>query len=329
VKRARRVAGSACTTLALFAASATAAADPTPVEIELEYRAPGECPDRQALESRVRARSERVRIGTSAAPERSFDVRVEPSWHARIQVRDRDGQTSTREIEGETCREVVEAAALIVAVLADPEAATEPQLAEPVAAASPAAPPSTRPLPARPEPSAPWPFRFAFGIGLSLETAPAPDPVLAPRPFVALERRARDGLRPSLRASVARGKSGSIPTPAGIAELSWTSARLEGCAGLGGDDGPRADGCALFDLGTLHGRGFQTNSPTDQTVLWLAPGALGRVGYGLDDLFRIELHGGLVFPLRRYRFFFGPDETAHQVPELGLTAGLGIAVLLP
>jgi hypothetical protein len=287
------------------------------VQIALVYEAPADCPSQAELAQQIAARSQRIQIGEG----RHFQVTITPSWQARIAV----GET-VREVAGETCREVVAAAALIIAVLAEREAPSEP------APASPAPTPPPPPLPALPEPERTWPWRFALGVGLTFETAPTPDLLLSPRPFVAFEHRPGILVRPALRLSVARGSSGSITTEAGIAELTWTAGRLEACADVGDDEGLGAAGCGTFELGAIRGRGIETLDGADETELWLAPGLIVRASYGLGQLFRFELAGGPVFPMRRYRFYFGPEEvaeTAHKVPSVGASFGVGIGVMLP
>jgi hypothetical protein len=293
------------------------------VDIELAYEAPAECPDRAELERQIQARSSRIRFAAG----KEFRVRVTRGWQADIQV-----ESTTREVNGETCREVVTAAALIIAVLADPDAPPPSEPLPPAPAPLPPPAPTRRP-PEEPEPtppSEPWPWRFALGMGLSVDTAPAPDPIFSPRPFVAFERAPHTlAVRPTARLSLARGSSGSITTDSGTAELVWTAGRLDACAAFGDDDGLGFEPCATFELGAIRARGFRTQDGAEETVIWLAGGFLGRASYGLGSLFRFELQGGLAFPTRRYRFFFGPDETAHKVPAVGVTAGVGIAVLLP
>lgn len=288
------------------------------VDISLVYEAPEECPDRAELERQIQARSSRIQLGSG----KGFRVRVSPGWQARIEV-----EQTTREVNGETCREVVTAAALIIAVLADPDA-PPPDPPTP----TPTPPVFERPPepPRRKPPARPWPWRFVIGMGLSVDTAAAPDAIFSPRPFVAFERRPHTlAVRPTARVSIARGSSGSITTDSGIAELVWTAGRLDACTAFGDDDGLAVEPCATFELGAIRARGFQTEDGTEKTVVWLAPGFLGRASYGLGSLFRFELQAGVDFPMRRYRFYFGPDETAHRVPALGVTAGAGIAVLLP
>lgn len=291
------------------------------VDIALQYEAPAQCPDRAELERQIQTRSSRIHF----AGGKEFRVRVTPGWQAHIEV-----ESTTRDVNGETCREVVTAAALIIAVLADPDAPA-PTEASPPSPTLPSPPAPTPPAEPGPAPfPRPWPWRFALGMGLSVDTAPAPDPIFSPRPFVAFERAPHTlALRPTARLSIARGSSGSITTDSGIADLVWTAGRLDGCVAFGDDDGFGFEPCATFELGAIRARGIRTRDRATETVVWLAPGLLGRASYGLGSLFRFELQGGLAFPTRRYRFFFGPDETAHKVPSVGVTAGVGIAVLLP
>jgi hypothetical protein len=319
----------------LLAARSTAAQPATvAIEIGLDYEAPSGCPDPSELERQIAERSSRIRVAKTGNSELDFGVQVEAGWRARIAVKSGHGEPTVREVSGETCQEVVAAAALIVAVLADPDAPPPSEVERPGApprAPAPKPPPTTmaeRELGHREPDAGGW--RWAFGLQLTFESAPAPGTLVTPRPFVALERRpGAEVVRPTARLSVARGSSGSIETKSGSAELTWTTARADACAALGGDRSLWAEPCAALELGSLRGRGFSTEDPGDETLFWLAPGALARGGFGVAGRLRFELQLGLVFPLRRYRFFFGPDETAHQVPAVGATGGFGIGVLLP
>jgi hypothetical protein len=317
---------------ALLAGTPIRAATPArdAIDVRVDYDAPSECPSARDFERLIAARSARIRIGGDT-PELEVRVRIERSWWARIELEAAHATSSVREVTGETCRETATAAALIVAVLADPDLPHE------TPAVPPASEPTTRPTrsqpsrtaPARAEPLEPWTPQVAFGVQLVLELGPAPDALIAPRPFVALEQRPEVAdFRAAARLSVARGSSETIVSESGQATLIWTAARLEGCAAIGDDDGPSSQSCAMLDAGTLRGRGSATRNPKDETALWLAPGVIERGAWGLAGVLRIELQVGLVFPLRRYRYFFAADETVHEVPVVGASAGLGIAAIL-
>jgi hypothetical protein len=112
----------------------------------------------------------------------------------------------------------------------------------------------------------------------------------------------------------------------GIAELTWTAGRAEGCVAPATITALRQS-CASFEVGTVRGRGFVRW--TRMTRRWCgSPGLPGRGAWGSATCCASS-SGPALFPLRRYRFYFGPDETAHQVPAFGVTGALGIAVILP
>jgi hypothetical protein len=314
------------------------AANAQEVAIALAYDRPAGCPDRAELERQIRARSSRIEIRTDA--QRAFRVAIEtePRPHALIEMSEGGGASAVRELDGETCREVVAAAALVVAVLSDPEAGELPTPATPerapVDSALPerdrAAPEARRPVAGSGATDAtrearPIRVRGVLGFGLSIEGGRAPDLALSPRPLVGIEL-GSGAIHPAFRLSGARARSGSIATSSGIAQLTWTAGRVDGCAAFG-DSGPVAEACASFEAGQIRGRGRETENPENTGQVWLAPGLIGRAGWELEGALRIELDAGIQFPLLRYRFYFGPDVTAYEVPGAALTSGIFVLAL--
>jgi hypothetical protein len=90
----------------------------------LDYQAPPGCPDRQAFETRVRARL--PHRGTVAGAGR-LEVRI--TMQASIAAGElamlRDGERTVRRLEAPSCAEAVDALALIAALMLDPSAASE------------------------------------------------------------------------------------------------------------------------------------------------------------------------------------------------------------
>lgn len=123
-RRARR-----CRALAAFASMVSLAPcralAQEPVEpIRLTYRASHGCPNEAEFVARVRARTARVRPAGPREAARTFDVAVDagPLARGRVTIIQDDQPVGTRSVQGDTCSEVVDAIALVVALAIDPRA---------------------------------------------------------------------------------------------------------------------------------------------------------------------------------------------------------------
>jgi hypothetical protein len=115
------------------------------VPVRVSYDAPVDCPSAQAFYEAVRARTDHVREAVGEEPR--LDVSVRVARNARGFAGDvrevvNGKESATRSMDGATCKEVVEALSLTVALSIDPDAH------------APISPPPIEPLP-RPAPSAP------------------------------------------------------------------------------------------------------------------------------------------------------------------------------
>jgi hypothetical protein len=142
--------------------------------VTLGWSAPDGCPSRAAVEAEIA----RLLVGTKATA-RPLDARAtvtqrEDVYRLRLEIT-RDGANSAREVDGRTCLAVAHAAALMIAIAIDPEAARA------------AAPPATPlPEPAAPPSSTPGQASQTSPPGTPAPGAPpgpaAPPPVSASAP---------------------------------------------------------------------------------------------------------------------------------------------------
>jgi hypothetical protein len=76
--------------------------------------------------------------------------------------------------------------------------------------------------------------------------------------------------------------------------------------------------CAALDAGVLRSIGMGLQHVGIEVRPWLAPAALGRVGWSPPGAFFVEGGGGLMAPLTRYSFYFqqsGVSEAPlHRIP---------------
>lgn len=87
--------------------------------LSLEYEAPSSCPDAAELQKRVRARLSQGRIAKPREPERAFDLFVSREGEglvARLFMDDPERRRAIRELRAESCEELVDAMALVVAL---------------------------------------------------------------------------------------------------------------------------------------------------------------------------------------------------------------------
>lgn len=357
----RRAAGLAAAFLGLNAAAAaqTELAAAPSGGLQIEYRAPPNCPDIEAFKALVRARVP-VAWEESASPrfERRVLVQVseaEERFTATVQLADRGGaEHGAKTVSGNLCRQVVDAAALVTAIAIQSPTPPEDQA-------------SVDPVATVPEP----PVGAAAATttapsGQAAETTPRPRTARdEPRSGAAREQRSSRRARPSLglrvsgRALLAAGivpkgapgagvgivfeprrarlglalqgfRTGRVEARGVEARFQLLTARLDGCPFVLSLSGwASVEPCAFAEVGMLSGEGFE-NPPTvvrgkRGTSPWYSTGgaarAVGRWGWLV-----VELEGLLGVPLRRERFYVERGEEIHRVrPYYGtLGAGLGI-----
>lgn len=309
---------------ALILAPMLAFADARPIRVELDYIAPAECPGRDAFVARIRQTNARVKAADQTAP-LGVKVRIArlPSddYAAELFIRSSDTTDTTRKLTAASCDEVMVAAAVVVAVLADTADAAAAAKAEPEPTTS-APTPAPSPPPEPPaSPSEPW--HVGLGIELAGDAGLGPELDWQARPFLAVTR-----ARLQLRLALQRN-SVSVSTSDGTAETEWWLARSEGCYRVTSAESIALYPCVGFEVGSVSASGSSTTRPRDEARLVLGPLALARLGIRLADGLSFELDVGLRFPLSRYRFVFGEDTTAYEMPGVAFTSGIGIGFVAP
>ena len=95
--------------------------------IRLEYSAPEGCPGREVFWSEVRARTPRAVPAHEGEPARGFRVVLawtEAGAQGTLTLTERNGATSSRVVDGDTCPAVASALALVTVLAIDPSAST-------------------------------------------------------------------------------------------------------------------------------------------------------------------------------------------------------------
>lgn len=228
---------------------------------------------------------------------------------------------TTREIRAASCAEAVEALALIVAILLDPEADTRPHVSR-QSESAPIVAPEPPPLPT-------GSVYFGAGIDWSALGGVGPELLFGPRAYLELGRRVPAQWSPSLRVSVLRAASGSVEQGAGEAAFWLDAARLDGCVFRWADRGASLEPCAAFEAGTLSATSSHPDGARSRTLGWAAASALLRGGLYHAGILAVQGELGVGLPFTRYRFRFSGQEPLYTSAELGLRAGLGVGVRFP
>ena len=123
-------------------ASGAAFAQEAEQPIRVTYRASEGCPDEGSFFARVRARAVKARLaqsGPEARRARAFDVEIDagPPASGRVTVGDSDHPDGMRRVEAETCAEVADALALVIALAIEPRAPTQATALPPIDEGSP------------------------------------------------------------------------------------------------------------------------------------------------------------------------------------------------
>jgi hypothetical protein len=298
--------------------------------VGVEYHAPVTCPDERAFVAQVSARTARFRRALGGAA-RTFVVTLAPAVgagvHGRLDAVDAGGARTSRELDGDTCEQVIRALALVTALAIDPNASLAPV---PLSTAPPPAVPQPGPVRVRESPArggleGSW---LDAGAGATINGVVAPGPLVGVELFVEGGLAPNALVSPSLRVGgeLAPGASFDVPG-SGSASFALTVALLEACP-LHASLGPvTLAPCMRADAGSLRGEGSNIAHPSHETRLWADVGAVARGRWAPWRGFFLEIQGGLVFPLTRDRFHFDvPDVTINRAPAAGGTAAAGAGV---
>jgi hypothetical protein len=325
------------------------------IPVRIVYQAVAGCPSAEQMFAEVSRRTRLVRRAVGDEPARTFQVEVTTDGTAGASrseaiVRESTGKGEMeRRLIGRSCDEATDAAAFVVAVLADPSVAAPPDEGAPlppppmppplsgggsVAPPDPAWPSNLRSSATPPTTSAGHGWQAGAGYAAIVVLGAAPGATPGIRAFIEAGRQAAPFVFvPWLRASAALARSATLATSVGLAQLAWRTARVDVCAHGDVGQGWSLTPCAAFEMGTLVGTGFRTRSPRNATVTWLAPAALGRFGWGVVGPLALEAELGLSFPLSPPEFYFdapnGVRATLHRVPQVIGHFALGMAVHFP
>lgn len=344
--------------LALLGTTSVHALEPLP---GLRYEAPENCPEGEALVHRIASRLSQssVSLLPSMLP---ISIRLEGNPHGvvgHLLI----GSDHPRSFIGNTCAEVTEAIAIVVAsqIAREQEALAE----RPTTEESPGASPrrsdvgtetgSPRPkngeqspvtavrtgkapsaAPAGPVTLVRWPaprllvprrrpsLRILTGGMIILGSAPAP--AWGPRIGVELELDA--SFSPLFTLSVERTATGTLDTPPAQASFEWTTLRGLGCLQSTGLSGVRLRSCAELAYGVFHAEGMAQGPITDPHSAsgpWLSLGPALGIAFPWSPRLELDLQAALPIPLFREKAVFrDPNSAIHTTSSI--TAAFGVSI---
>ncbi len=322
------------------------------------------CPRRDVFDAELRSRVDvTLRAPAGSEPARTVVVRIDGSGkklRGTLVVRELDGTTSTRAVDGESC-EVVSSGLALVAALAIEEGGTRP--AETAAAASPspgeaakggatdatspARPSAEKPAPTAPPPPAtqresapqrePTPadgetrgarpahaeVALGVGVGMFLGAAPRPSPVVSP--FAEVAYVLGSGSTLAARARLSRGGASASGSPS--ASFTWTAADLDLCPLGETTQALRLSACGRVEAGSLDAQGSGVTPAIDEARAWVALGAALRLRWTFLAPGFAEAEATLVAPLLRDRFYVLPEQTVFRAPVLAGGGAVSVGIV--
>ncbi len=300
---------------------------------ELRWTLPPDCERADAVEARI---EELVGRPFATVTEANFEVNVSHAgemWELTLLTHTTHGATSRRELNGKSCGEVADAAALAMAMAMraaapDPSAKDEPT---PAANSSrePAAAPPVVPQRAEPErdPSSAEQAHSTARLGGVVEIAALIDTATLPELAVGvgIAGGVRWGwLRAELQGEAFAPQKAALPE--GLSgEFGLLSGALLGC--LGPDAKTVAPfGCGGLELGRISGEGRGVSEPELGTALWVAARLEAGAAVRLGSALRLAARLGVAVPLQRPEFVLA-GEPVHRPAALSVRGALGVEFL--
>lgn len=319
--------------LALAVSSLLLALGDGTTAFRLSYDAPAACPSEAAFFEAIQARTEHVRRASAdeSALEASVRVsRTERGFVGEVRETLNGTESSARSVDGKTCKEVVEALSLTIALSIDPNAHAPIEKPPPRASEPGACPPSPAPTTAPPAPApttappAPAPLEIELGLGvLATETLTSELSAGAALSGTFL-RRTGDARLASLELSLWFATTGVLASPANH-EARLEGLSLDACPARFQFGGVELGPCALVTAGSLETTGRGVAAPTTVEHAWWSA--------GLDFQWSVLLGGGILFesalggsvPLAKRRFYLSqPGHVIAETPLVSPVLRLGL-----
>ncbi|HMJ51168.1 MAG TPA: hypothetical protein VK540_03810 [Polyangiaceae bacterium] len=285
------------------------------------------CSSAEDFWGRVRARAPGARQAHAGEPARTFIIGVDASvspLRGYLRVVYPDGRSSARDVEGESCAEIVDALALITALDVDPDA-------EKVTAVAPA---PVGPPPPSPDARQPWAtvpalapqgsWHVLAGAHVNL-TGVIASMVLTGIPVhLELLRASPALLSPSLAIGFERSFTATLNGEQADADFVLIRGFVLACP-IAWTSGPaRASPCVRVEAGALEGKGRNVVQPASDGGPWWALDLSGRATLKLWGPFLVDAQLGFGASLLRYDFQLDPNIPLGQVRPWTWRATMGL-----
>lgn len=299
---------------------------------DLRWSGPPDCARQDAVSRQVESIVGRPLASVDALDFEVTVTRDGDAWRLEL-VTEEHGAKGRRSLAGQSCAEVTDAAAVLIAMaIRSAGQAPVPTEDRPAAsddvASAPAAVPAGKaaPSPSAPPPEPPprpkaRPLGPVFGLSGVLDTAalPAASPGIGAHAGItgsSLRLEVEGAAFLATRLALEQGRS---------AEFDLVSGALVGCVERSFGT-LRAGGCAGFELGRLSGEGQGVSDPHLGSALWEA-GRLELGGwYPLGHELWLTARVGMAIPVSRPEFEL-EGKPVYRPAALGLRASLGVELL--
>jgi hypothetical protein len=299
--------------------------DTTPIRIS--YDAPPSCPAASALYDAIQARTEHVRVAIADEPAIDVNVRVtrnERGFVGEVRETVNHSESSARTMDGDTCKDVVEALSLTIALSVDPNA--HAPVAKP---APPPPPPIVCPPPAEPSPpvAVPTPPDLEIEIGLgALATEVLTSDLSAGAALSGtFARKLGENRSASLGLSLFFASTGVFTTPNDY-KSDFEGLALDTCPLRWQHGSIELGPCALAMVGVFEAAGRGVSDPLTVEHGWWSAGLDFQLSVLLGQGFVLESALGATAPLIKRRFYLSlPQHVIAETPAISplLRVGLG------
>jgi hypothetical protein len=318
--------GGGLATLPLLALSWSPRPLAAPIDVRIEFDAPSDCLQVSGFYDRVRARTDRIRLAEAGVPALTLRVRVRRKGamvHGELRMTDEEGASTTREVDGASCSEVVEALSLTATLALDPTASPE--------APPPSAPPPIEvvTLVATPDPapvrSESW-FAVEGGVAGSAAEVLSPHVSLGGALFVRVTSGERDRVNGSVGLALAHLSNDFLQAEDEVS-VHLTTLTLTGCpVRLVSGGAFSLEPCVSLTGGVLAANSYGISNAGSAQRSWWSAGALLRAAVALGGGAALELEGGGAVPLLKRRFILSaPERVLGESPAISAFASLGAA----